>query len=294
MLPAATAAVPDAVSMAVTRPVTVVLPLVPVMATIGRSVQRDASSTSPTSGTPRSRAIVNTGCRGGTPGLGTTSSALWTSTASVDASGLVITSTPSGASSARRARTASLGESSTATTSYPRSVRARATAAPLTPRPTTTARPAWLSPTGELSSDRRGQEVGVVRAHGERRAQPGEDPEAHDHRGLGPAHELEVLVDGRHAAHPPVKQPERQHLADDRHRLDDEHTSDDRQQQLGVRGECQRRQPGADRLAAHVSHEDERRSRVPPQKPGGSSGHGRGDDGEVERRADVIQPDVAE
>src|SRR5439155_19660059 len=126
------------------------------------------------------------------------------------------------------ARRAWLGVSSTTTTSWPRSLRARATAAPLIPSPTTSARA--RSPTGEMAPDGRGEEVGIERTHGQGRAQPGENPEPHDHRRLRPAHELEVMVDGRHAEHAPVEEPEGGHLHDDRQGHDDEHAAHDRQE----------------------------------------------------------------
>ena len=52
MLPAAIDGMPDAASISATRLVTVVFPLVPVTATSGQIDQRDASSTSPRTGTP--------------------------------------------------------------------------------------------------------------------------------------------------------------------------------------------------------------------------------------------------
>ena len=61
------------------RPVSSVvvdLPFVPVIAITRPRSQRDASSTSPITGTPRARAAATTGSSGGTPGLRTTRSAL--------------------------------------------------------------------------------------------------------------------------------------------------------------------------------------------------------------------------
>src|SRR4051794_34271962 len=67
MLPAATARFPDSTSIAATNVVTVVLPLVPVMATIGIVARRAASSISLTSSTPAESAMAYTGCDTGTP-----------------------------------------------------------------------------------------------------------------------------------------------------------------------------------------------------------------------------------
>ncbi len=47
-----------------------------------------------------------------------------------------------------------------------------------------------------------GQEIGVEGAQGHGRAQSGQDPEPDDHGRLGPAEQLEVVVDGRHAEDP--------------------------------------------------------------------------------------------
>ena len=88
-MPAATAVIPEAASMAVTRPVTVVLPLVPVMAKSRYDgpppppswSRRRASSTCPassislTTSTPEETAATRAGWPTGTPGLGTTSDA---------------------------------------------------------------------------------------------------------------------------------------------------------------------------------------------------------------------------
>ena len=55
--------------------VVVVLPFVPVMAMTSASIARQASSSSPTMGTPRARTRTRAGSVSGTPGLTTTSSA---------------------------------------------------------------------------------------------------------------------------------------------------------------------------------------------------------------------------
>ena len=57
---------------------------------------------------------------------------------------------------------------------------------------------------------------------------PGEDPEADDDGRLGPADQLEVVVDRRHAEHPAVEDPKAGDLDDHRQRLDDEQAADDR------------------------------------------------------------------
>ena len=74
-LPATATAIPASRQIAPSSSTVVVLPLVPVTATkrLGRS--RQASSSSPITGTPRSRAAATTGACEGTPGLFTTSAA---------------------------------------------------------------------------------------------------------------------------------------------------------------------------------------------------------------------------
>ncbi len=109
-------------------------------------------------------------------------------------------------------------------------------AVPVTPRPTTRTSPVGrrrrcTSVTRALAE---AEEVGVEDAEGERGAEPGEDPEADDHRGLRPARQLEVVVDRRHAEDAPAEEPEADHLQDHRHRLEHEQAADDRQQQPRV------------------------------------------------------------
>ena len=85
---------------------------------------------------------------------------------------------------------------------------------------------------GSLVHAREPQEVGVEEAEAHRRAQPGEQPEPHGHRELGPATDLEVMVDRRHAQDPAAEAAERDHLRDHRQRLDHVEAAENRQQQL--------------------------------------------------------------
>src|SRR3954468_9169438 len=139
-----------------------------------------------------------------------------TRAASAASSGCSTSSMPAVAA---RSRMASVGRSST-TTSVAGS-RWRATASPVTPKPTTSAR------TGFSVNDVEGQEVRIEKTEGQRRAQGGEDPEPDDHRRLGPAGQLEVVVDRRHPEHPAVEQPEAGDLDHDTQRLEDEQPADD-------------------------------------------------------------------
>ena len=114
MLPTAGLRSPDAAPMAAIIDVTVVLPLVPVTATIvGRvpvpgaadDVSRStARSISERTGTPAAVAAVIAAWVGGTPGLGTTSATVDTSACTVATSGASTTSMPKAtARAARRA-----------------------------------------------------------------------------------------------------------------------------------------------------------------------------------------------
>ena len=75
MFPPASARRPPAASMRPMSVVVVDLPFVPVTAMIRPDSQRDASSTSPMTGTPRERAAAIAGWVSGTPGLSTMRSA---------------------------------------------------------------------------------------------------------------------------------------------------------------------------------------------------------------------------
>ena len=75
MFPPTSTRQPPSSSIRPTSVVVVDFPFVPVMATIRPRSQREASSSSPTIGTPASRAASIAGCRDGTPGLSTMRSA---------------------------------------------------------------------------------------------------------------------------------------------------------------------------------------------------------------------------
>src|SRR5439155_21045403 len=101
------------------------------------------------------------------------------------------------------------------TTTGPSAARRRATASPVTPSPTTriTRRPGrrrHRSGGRRASVERPGDpdEVGVEQAEAEGHEQPGDEPEPHDDGELGPAGQLEVVVDRRHAEHPALEAPE--------------------------------------------------------------------------------------
>ena len=74
MFPSAGARIPEAVSIAEIKPVTVVFPLVPVTATVGRSISRQANSTSLITSVPASSASVIGADLSPNPGEATTRS----------------------------------------------------------------------------------------------------------------------------------------------------------------------------------------------------------------------------
>ena len=146
------------------------------------------------------------------------------------------------------------------------------------------------------SRTRQPEEVGVEEAEAHRRAQPREQPEPHRHRELGPATDLEVMVDRRHAQHPPAEAAERDHLRDHRQRLDHVETAEDRQEQLRAREERETRHRGTDRHGTGIAHDDLSRGRVPPEEPRAPPEHRGGDGGHVERlrAGHVVDREVAE
>ena len=127
-------------------------------------------------------------------------------------------------------------------------------------------------------------EVGVEDPEPERDAEPGEEPEPHDDRELRPAADLEVVVDRRHAQHPPAEAPERDDLGDDAR------ASRARRARRGsagagrvASGSASPRHRAAERERAGVAHEDPRGRSVPPQEPRARAHERGGDDRQVER-----------
>src|SRR5262249_51925498 len=101
---------------------------------------------------------------------------------------------------------------SAATTSTPRRARNPAAATPDRPSPMT---PAFFHGIVGATVDE-GVRVAFIealpqlqRAQGHEREEDREDPEADDHLGLGPAHQLEVMVQRRHSEDPLAGQTER-------------------------------------------------------------------------------------
>src|SRR3984893_17098026 len=119
-------------------------------------------------------------------------------------------------------------------------------------------------------------------------ADTGDDPEADHDGGLGPAGQLEVVLQRGHPEHPLAGQLERPHL--DHHRQGDEHeqAAEQEEQQLGLGGDGQPGERAAEGQRAGVAHEDLGGWRVPPEEAGAGAHHGGGHDGQVLRVADGI------
>src|SRR6266849_6508302 len=231
-----------------TRLVVVLLPLVPVMATSGHGSSPKASSISLSTAMPRRTAAASTGASRGTPGLGTTRS---------------IPASRSGPSSPRRSSTpagipltprAAAGRASAARTRTPRAASAAATACPVRRKPSTRT---WRG--RFILAQLQGRER-------EQRTDHRHDPEAHDDLRLGPAEELEVMVDGRHAEDALAPEPVGDHLSDHRERLDHEHAPHQEEHQLLAGDERDHAERRAERERADVAHEHLRRVGVEPEK----------------------------
>src|SRR4051812_49080391 len=209
-LPAATLRSPAARRIASSIRTVVVLPLVPVTASQGvswsGSRSRQASSTSPQTGTPRAAAWASSGASGRQPGE-VMSRSTSPGRVAVAPSPRRMDAPSTSSSSARSARPSGPSvRSSSAVTVAPRCSRLSAAANPETPKPATTARtPAQEScrpsPAGLMtggSSDAR-DPLGVEDAEPRGHADARDDPEPDRHGDLLPAEHLEVVVDRRDA-----------------------------------------------------------------------------------------------
>src|SRR5262245_8011637 len=221
MLPPTRTALPSACTI---RPINVVVvdfPLVPVIAMIGPLTQRDASSSSPMTSTPRRRAGSKSGCSVTTPGLVTIKSA---------ASNVFAVCPPSSSAiPAARSRSASVnvGRASVRVTRAPRRTSSSAAAIPLRAAPTTTTRrPSTLNAPDPTSSPQ------LQRRQTEQRENHRDDQKPRDHLGLAPADELEVVMNGRHLEHAFAREPERDDLDDHGEPFEHEDSADDREQQF--------------------------------------------------------------
>src|SRR4051812_18236995 len=320
-LPTAAERSPAAASMAASIVTVVVLPLVPVTASHGAAPVagriRQASSTSLQTGTRAAAAPASTGWSGRQPGEVTTTSGACrsprppTSGSAATASGPSRTSAPRVSRMTARSRWSGPSAASRTTTRAPRSRRASAAAKPETPIPATTTRSPSQSAVDEISRSsftgvtarppggwwtRSGRGMSltdhpfrVEDAEAEPDEEPGDDPEPDDDRHLGPAGELEVVLQRRHPEHPPARQLERADLDDHGQRDDDEEPAEEHQQHLGAGGDGEAGERAAERERSGVTHEDLRRGRVPPEETEARPEHGGGHDGEVAGVPDLVE-----
>src|SRR5471032_3029089 len=235
--------------------VVVDLPLVPVTATkraLGSA--RASSSISQMIGLPAARAAAATAC-----GLGSVLGmpGLMTSAVIFDQSIL------SGSASFIPALAAALrvsSLSSQATQSTPPAMRARTVVRPERASPSTTYDDPWrkerlITPSPELQG-----------GEADHRQDGGDDPEAEDDGGLGPALLLEVMVQRCHAEDALAGPLEGQHLHDHRHGLEHEQPAHDRQHELMLDHDRSGAERAADRKRSGVAHEHHGRWRVEPQE----------------------------
>src|SRR5437588_4378575 len=291
-LPQATASSPALRRMDSSMLTVVVLPLVPVTASqVGgcshSRLIRQASSTSLITSIPAATAAASSGLSARQPGLVTTRSV--PSGGSVNPATSSAPALPTEASAASRCSAASV-----TVTTAPWPSRASAAERPVTPAPATStlrpARPVVGTDVGRFmgSAPHGAQPVAVEQPEAEHAADPAEQPETDDHRGLRPAGQLEVVVERRHPEQPAAGGPEHGDLQHHRKRLHDEQPADDHQQQLGAGGHGQSGDQAAERERPGVPHEDLGGGGVPPQEAH-AAGHRRGGDhGQVQRVAHLV------
>src|SRR6266516_2216501 len=287
MLPHATASSPPARRHAAIMPDVVVFPFVPVTARYGTRTSLAPSSSSPQTGMSRSRAHSRTSADGGIPGLVTTSVAPSRWERSWPPAKIF---TPS-ASTAWRSPSCARGRASVITTEAPSCASAPAAAIPATPAPITTTRssenvPLTTFPPGVGCASSSSQaspcdEVGVEQTDPDRRTESRDDPEPDDHGELGPAGELEMVMDRRHQEDAAAEPTERDHLHDHRKRLQHEEPSDDHQEDRRVRHEREPAEEPTQGERSRVAHEDACGRGVPPEEPGRGAGHRGRDDRRV-------------
>src|SRR5574340_451554 len=246
---------------------------------------RQDNSTSPQIGTAAPAAAASTGASGRNPGLVTTRANSPMLARSASNASMSTVAAPSGAHSASASRLPSV-----TVTAAPRSVRGTTVARPEMPAPATrTLLPrSHSSSCVTASASDRGEILAVEQCQANRGGDGPEQPEPDDDGGFRPSRELEVVVEGRHAEHPPTARAEHRDLDDHRGGLRDEQGTDDDHQQLGAGGDRQTRQHAAQGQRPGVAHEDLGRRGVPPQEADARRGPGRADQGQIQRVPHVV------
>src|ERR1035441_1392633 len=264
MLPPTCTGTPAARRMWPTRLVVVVLPFDPVMPMVRLFRKGPASSTSPTTRSPRLRAWSSGARSAGTSGEST------------------IRSHPSNTSGVCRAngtfRRASNSRASPSSSSGFRSV-AR-TAAPWRTSSSTDARPDFFIPTtSALAPFRRMSSQLQSGQREQRHHQPG-DPEARDDLRFRPPQRLEMMVQRGHLENPFAAQLVAAHLEDDGKRLQHVNAADEYQQHLLLDEHRDHRHGAAQPEGSHIAHEDFRRVRVVPEEAHGGAGQRAAENGQ--------------
>src|SRR5688572_3421839 len=267
------------------RPITVTVvdfPFVPVTAITRPLSHREASSISPIVSTPRADASSKAGWRSGTPGLTTIRSASPSVRASCPPSS---SATPS----ARRGSAAAMAvRMSVNVTRAPRRASSSAAATPLRAAPTTTTRLPATEKTEEATTSPQ-----LQRRQAEQRKQDRDDDEARDHLGLAPPDQLEVMMERRHAEHPPAGHLEPADLDDDRQRLEHPDAADHHQQQLLLDKDGHGADGAAEPQGADVAHEDLGGIGVVPEEPEAGADQRAAEDRQLAGVGEVRQQQVA-
>src|SRR5579862_59048 len=195
------------------RPVSAVVvdfPLVPVIAITRPVNHHDASSISPTIGTPWARAATTAGCSAGTPGLITIRSAAVNVAVSWPPSSRATPCARSGTASGTLART------SDSVTAAPCFASSAAAAIPLAAAPTTVTRlPLTTGAMRSLPFLPRSSSPQLQRGQAEERKHDRGNHKPRDHFRLAPADQLEVMMERRHPEHALSGRLERRDLDDD-------------------------------------------------------------------------------
>src|SRR5262252_41088 len=258
---------PDASRIRPVNSVVVDFPFVPVIATMRPRSHRDASSSSPMTGTPAFRAFATTGCSGGTPGLITIRSASANVSARCPPSSSATPSWRSGSASDASVRV------SDTVTRAPRFASSSAAAMPLLAAPATVTRLPFTSGSRATSHEPRATtSPQFQRRQTEQREDDSDNHEPADDLRLAPPALLEVVMNRSHLEDTLTGHLERRHLDDDRQTFHQKHAADDEEQQFLFDQNRDRRERGTKRQRSDVAHEDLRRVRVVPE--------------EAERRAD--------
>src|SRR5260370_24622215 len=114
----------------------------------------------------------------------------------------------------------------------------------------------------------------LQRGQREKRKDQGQDPETDDDLGFRPAHQLKVMMNGRHAEDALPAQLVRPDLKDHRNGFDHEDAADKRQQQLLLDDHGHGSDGAAEGERSYVAHKDLRRMRVVPEKTEAGANHG--------------------